>query len=447
MTSSRRVAWSEGMFLRPQHFQQQERYLESVLERRTMPLRPHAWGITELVINEDLLAVGKFGLLAVSAVMPDGTVINAPADADLPPPIDIPGDARSAVVYLTLPPRQPGALEYVRAATVTGAVRYSVAEQEAIDAFSESRNAEAIETGQPNLRLGLSKEQTDGRVLVSLARILERRDQLVVLDRTYIPSSLTLEAHTALSGIVDDIGGRAAARADELAKRAVAKIEAGTETLTSFLMLQALNRWTPLFKHMRTCAGHHPETLYAMLLQVAGEMSTFSTTARRPPVFPDYDHLDLRRCFAPVIDFLIAAFSIQFSQAAVQLDLEMPQPGAYICPIRDRNLFRTATIFLAVSARRPPKEIADRFPAQIKIGSVTQMRELVRAAVGGIAIRHVTTLPPQMPAFHELTYFQFDQSGPEWRDIASTAPAMGFAVAGDWPELKLEAWAVKRSGP
>jgi len=74
------------------------------------------------------------------------------------------------------------------------------------------------------------------------------------------------------------------------------------------------------------------------------------------------------------------------------------------------------------------------------------MRELVRAAVGGIAIRHVTTLPPQMPAFHELTYFQLDQSGPEWRDIASTAPAMGFAVAGDWPELKLEAWAVKRAG-
>jgi len=434
------------MFLRPQHFQQQERFLESLLERRTMPLRPHAWGITQISVNEDLLAVGKFGLLNLTAVMPDGTVVNAPADAELPPPIDIPPDTRGAVVYLTLPPRQPGAQEFMRAASATGAVRYAVAEQEAIDSFSASRNAEAIDTAQPNLRLGISAEQTDGRVLLSLARILERRDQLVVLDRTYIPSSLVLEAHPALAGIVEDIGGRAAARADELAKRAVAKIEAGTETLTSFFMLQALNRWTPLFKHLRTCSGHHPETLYATLLQVAGEMATFSTAARRPPVFPDYDHLDLRRCFAPVIDFLINAFSIQFSQAAVQLDIEMPQPGAYICPIRDRNLFRTATIFIAVSARRPPQEIAERFPAQIKIGSVTQMRELVRAAVGGIAIRHVTTLPPQMPAFHELTYFQLDQSGPEWRDIASTAPAMGFAVAGDWPELKLEAWAVKRAG-
>jgi type VI secretion system protein ImpJ len=209
-------------------------------------------------------------------------------------------------------------------------------------------------------------------------------------------------------------------------------------------MLQALNRWTPLFKHLRTCPGHHPETLYATLLQVAGEMATFTSSARRPPVFPDYDHLDLRRCFAPVIDFLVGAFSAVFDRAAVQLDLQMPQPGAYICPIRDRNLFRNSSIFLAVAARRPPKEIAERFPAQIKIGSVTQMRELVRAAVGGVAIRHATTLPPQMPSFHEMTYFQLDQSGPEWRDIVATAPAIGLAVAGDWPELKIEAWAVKR---
>lgn len=443
MTSSRRVAWSEGMFLRPQHFQQQERYLEGLIERRATALRPHAWGITEIELNEDLLAVGKFGLRKISVIMPDGAAISAPAEADLPPPVDIPADTRGAIIYLTLLPRQPGAMEFARGDAAT---RYAVSEQDAVDSFSKSRNAEMIETGQPNLRLGIVREHTDGRVLAGLARVTERRDQLVVLDRTYIPSCLTLEAHASLTGIVDDIGGRASARADELAKRAVSKIEAGAESLTSFLMLQALNRWTPLLKHLRTCPGQHPETLYATLLQLAGEMATFTTSARRPPVFPDYDHLDLRRCYAPVVDFLVGAFSAVFDRAAVQLDIEMPQPGAYICPIRDRALFRSSTIYLAIAARRPPKEVAERFPAQIKIGSVTQMRELVRSAVGGVAIRHVTTLPPQMPAFHEMTYFQLDQSGPEWRDIVSTAPAMGMAVAGDWPELKLEAWAVKRSG-
>lgn len=432
------------MFLRPQHFQQQERFLETLIERRAMPLRPHAWGITELQLNEDLLAVGKFGLRKISVVMPDGTVVNAPADCDLPAPIDVPNDARSAIVYVTLTPRQPGASEYQRGESA--AARFAVAEEEAVDNFSASRNAEGIDTAQPNLKLGITREQTDGRILAGVARIAERRDQLVVLDRTYIPSSLTLEAHADLAGIVDDIGGRAEARAEEMSKRAVAKIEAGTESLTSFLLLQALNRWTPLFQHLRTCPGHHPEYLYSFLLEVAGEMATFTTDKRRPPQFPSYDHLDLRRCFQPVIDFLVGAFATEFARLAIQLDLETKRAGAYICPIRDRNLFRTASLFLAVSARRSSKDIADSFPSHMKIGDVTKMPELVRAATAGVPLRHVTNLPPQLRTYHELTYFQLDQSVPEWRDIAGLAPGIGFAVSGEWPELKMELWAVKKVG-
>lgn len=431
------------MFLRPQHFQQQERFFESLIERRAMPLRPHAWGITELSLNEDLLAVGKFGLRSVSAVMPDGTVVNAPADCDLPPPVDVPNDARNAIVYLTVPPRQPGAAEFARA---SDSVRFIVAEEEAIDNFTAARNAEGIDTAQPNLRLGIAREQTDGRILAGVARIAERRDKQVVLDRTYIPSCLTLEAHADLAGIVDDIGGRAESRADEMSKRAVAKIEAGSESLTSFLLLQALNRWTPVFAHLKSCPGQHPEHLYAFLLEVAGEMSTFTTDRRRPPAFPAYDHLDLRRCFQPVIDFLVGAFATEFARLAFQLDLESKRPGAYIAPIRDRNLFRTASLFLAVSARRNPKEIADSFPNHMKIGDVTKMPELVRAATAGVPIRHVTNLPPQLRTYHELTYFQLDQSAPEWRDIAGLAPGIGFAVSGEWPELKMELWAVKKAG-
>jgi type VI secretion system protein ImpJ len=31
MSDKNRVVWSEGLFLRPQHFQQQERYLEAFI--------------------------------------------------------------------------------------------------------------------------------------------------------------------------------------------------------------------------------------------------------------------------------------------------------------------------------------------------------------------------------------------------------------------------------
>ncbi len=61
MSENNRIVWSEGLFLRPQHFQQQERYLERYVEGRAGPLRAWSWGFSELEIERDLLAVGKLG--------------------------------------------------------------------------------------------------------------------------------------------------------------------------------------------------------------------------------------------------------------------------------------------------------------------------------------------------------------------------------------------------
>ena len=44
MTWTNRVIWQEGMFLRAQHFQQQDRWLEALVRGRTAALRPHPLG-------------------------------------------------------------------------------------------------------------------------------------------------------------------------------------------------------------------------------------------------------------------------------------------------------------------------------------------------------------------------------------------------------------------
>src|SRR3981081_4843980 len=59
MTWSNRVVWQEGMFLRAQHFQQQDRWLEALVRTRTAPLRPHPWGIVEMAIDRELRATGR----------------------------------------------------------------------------------------------------------------------------------------------------------------------------------------------------------------------------------------------------------------------------------------------------------------------------------------------------------------------------------------------------
>jgi type VI secretion system protein ImpJ len=51
MSTYQKVAWSEGMFLQPQHFQQLERFLEYRFSRSQDHIAPYHWGIMKLDIG------------------------------------------------------------------------------------------------------------------------------------------------------------------------------------------------------------------------------------------------------------------------------------------------------------------------------------------------------------------------------------------------------------
>jgi type VI secretion system protein ImpJ len=445
MQGDGRVAWREGLFLRQQHFQQQDRYLESLSTALGRSSRPYPWGVTELKINESLASVGKFAVERLSGVMPDGLPFSIPGDLPPPPPLDVPPDARDVVVYLTLPARQPGAVEFkTRDERGAGVVRYLVDEAEVVDAFSSERTREAIEVAVPNLAFGLTQDQTYGRVLLALASIREVQNGAVVFHERHIPPALDIRASPRLSGFLSDIIGRAEQRVDELALRAVEATEGGSETFASFLLLQALNRWTAQLGHLRSLPQVHPERLYEIFLGMAAELSTLTRADRRPPPFPEYQHDKLQPTFEPVVDLLQAGLSAVFDRSAVQLELQQAAAGAYTSRITDHGLYRTGFFYLAVSARVSLDDIRSRFPAVAKIGPVQRMREIVDSALPGVPLRHTPTPPPQLRVLPGYVYFELDRSVPDWRDFAR-APALGLHVAGDWPELKLELWCVKSS--
>ncbi|MEF9672817.1 type VI secretion system baseplate subunit TssK [Pseudomonas sp. PCH446] len=73
MSSHDSVVWSEGMFLLPQHFQQQERHYRARLAQVLRAVQPHGWGFAALKIDVAQLALGTLALSACEGVMPDGS--------------------------------------------------------------------------------------------------------------------------------------------------------------------------------------------------------------------------------------------------------------------------------------------------------------------------------------------------------------------------------------
>src|SRR5688500_15604163 len=108
MSSYNNVIWTEGLFLQPQHFQQQDRYFERYVATLGQALAPHSWRSTELAIEHDLLSIGKLALRRAAGVFPDGTPVRMPEDDPLPAPIDIGAQVRDQIVYLAVPLRRAG---------------------------------------------------------------------------------------------------------------------------------------------------------------------------------------------------------------------------------------------------------------------------------------------------------------------------------------------------
>ncbi len=445
MTGASRVAWREGLFLRPHHFQQQDRYFEALLRARTSPMAPHPWGIVELKLNEAAAQLGKFAIERLTAVLPDGTPVTIPAGQEPPDPIDVPVETRDAVVCLTLPAERPGAVEFQPRSTPQASARHLVDEEDVYDAAAEGRQAERLELARPNVRFGLTREDVDGRVTLPLAKIVEVQNGKIAFDGRFIPPMLDARGSARLDGFITDIIGRADQRVDELALRAVEAVEGGSETFASFLLLQALNRWTPVLAHLRALPNLHPERLYETFVSMAGELATLTSPDRRPPRFLPYDHLNLQACFEPVVDLLATELSAVYDRSSGQMALENVGPGAYTARIDDHAVFLTSNLYLAASARVPPEALVTRFASLVKVGSVTRMRDIVNSALqAGVRISPTPTPPPQIRVLPGYVYFELDRSSPDWRDLPK-APALGIHVAGDWPELKLELWWVKRA--
>jgi type VI secretion system protein ImpJ len=440
MTWTNRVVWQEGMFLRAQHFQQQDRWLEALLRGRTAALRPHPWGVTEMAIDRDLLSTGRFALSSAIGVFEDGTPFTIPSEADHPTPLDLPESTRNAVVFLATPIRQPGAVEIAMNGTEG---RYSLRDFEAYDTHSGSPQPAPLLIARLRLRYILETEERAGYHCIGLARITEvAADRRAILDERWIPPALLCSAALPLSGLISEFAGMLNQRGEALAARLTAPGAHGVAEVSDFLLLQSVNRWQKLLAHWADAGNIHPEDLYSAFVQMAGELATFTEATRRPNAYPAYRHDDLQRSFAPVVADLRRSLSEMLVPSAIAIPLRERRHNVRVGQIVDRSILRSANFVLTVQADVPSDQLRRLFPSQVKIGAVEHIQDLVNVLLPGITVHPLPVAPRQIPFYAGASYFELDRNSPHWQQMQASG---GFAihVAGDFPNLRMELWAIR----
>ena len=443
MSVYNKVVWSEGLFLQPQHFQQQDRYFERYVETRCESLTTHSWGFTDIEIERDFLSIGKFGLRRLAGVFPDGTPFRMPDDDPLPAPIDIGANVRDQLLYLALPLRRAGEPEVNRTAESDGLVRHDIRELQTRDATAGGGDVAVVEVAALRTRLLLAGDVTEAYATLPLAHIVEcRADKQVVLEDRFIPTVLHVRAASRLATLTTELLGLLHQRGEALGGRVMATGRGAAAEFADFLMLQTINRFEPLFAHYADSGALHPEEFYQVCASAAGELATFTTTSKRPPKFPGYRHERLRESFEPVVASLRTSLSVVLEQNAISIPLEAKKFGISVAIVTDRTLYGTAVFMLAARADVPAEDLRRRFPAQLKVGPVERIRDLVTLQLPGVPVAPVPVAPRQIPFHAGFAYFELDQTSDLWEQL-KTSGGLALHVAGEFPGLSMELWAIR----
>lgn len=437
-----KVIWLEGMFLQPQHFQQSDRYFESLIQEKTKAIDKNLWGFSTVQVDTQLLSLGKIGIDFAQAFFQDGTPINIPAKDHRPDPFLVPEGMDNTILYLGLPMQQKSA--EAGDENSQEPYRYRVNSKDLKDNTVGNIQIAEVQLGSVECKILSEHDDKTGYHCLQFAKVHESRsNQNISLELDFFPTCLDIRASHKLTQCVTEFHGLLSYRAEMLAGRLTDNQQAGTAEIVDFMLLQLVNRYESLLHYFLHKSPLHPEYLFLVLSQLLGEMATFTHDKRRPPEPPIYVHERPFETFQPIIKELRHALSMVLEQNATSIPLIDRSHGLWIGQFPEKDLIHNCDFILAVYADLPVENIRTNFTPQVKIASVEQIRTFVSRQLQGIDIHPIAVAPRQIPYHANFSYFSINTQHELWGSLDRSG-GIAIHIGCHLPGLKLELWAIKR---
>jgi type VI secretion system protein ImpJ len=425
MTQQVRIVWQEGMFLSPQHLQQRDAFATDESWFRQVATQPFSWGVSRLQFDVEALENRRLALDAVEGVMPDGTVVRAPRVEPLPPGRQLEKSFTPELshldVYLALPERRPG-IPACRTGGRQGTVE-SLYLSETVEVEDENNPGKMIDVtaARQNLKLLVGGENLDGFVSLKVGRLKRDADARIVLDTTFAPAALTLQAAGPLSGqlrtILESLAAKSSTLAEQTRQRGAGMVEFGSSNVGNFWLLHTVNAYIPLLAHLQRVVDTHPLEAYRVLAQLAGSLCTFSFKLH-PRDVPAYVHDDLGPVFGALTNMLLELLGTVMPSAFVNIPLTKRDESMLIGEVHDDAVLTgDCNWFLSVKGELPEARIRDEAPSQVIIGSPHNIDFLVKTATPGLGLVHTPVPPRDFPLKAGHTYFKIEADGDAWDTI------------------------------
>lgn len=436
------VIWSKGTFLTPQHLQLQDRFIEDSLHFQVQALKYCPWGFTDLIIDQERLLEGHFLVSSASGIFPDGLLFDVPRSDPAPGSKSLveffDPNVKSRDVYLTVPDYRNNGVN-VALADRNGSTRY-LAEMASFRDENTGVSEKPVQIARKNLRLLVEGESRQGSSALRIANVEKTEAGTYRLNPRFVPPLLNIRASDYLFGLLRGLIELLSAKSTQLSGTRRQKNQSLADftasDIANFWLLYTVNSYYPTFSHFFESKNTHPEELYAAMVSLAGSLTTFSMKLR-PGDLPLYDHDAIGPCFAELDEKLRALLETVVPTNVVSLALTQVQNSIYATALADENYLSNTRMYLAVSAEATEDELIKRVPQLIKVCSATHIDHLVKQALPGVQLKHLSSPPSAIPVKLKYQYFSLSQTGGAWEAV-KRARNLAAYVPSDFPNPRLE---------
>lgn len=409
----------------PQHFQQQDLYHESLVDERVRALSAFSWGVVALTLDARALDAGQIALQDFLGVMPSGGILQfRRGDAEAPAVRSLEGHFaahREALeVYLGVPVERAGSAAYARSQAERGRARYVIETRNVLDAVTPSEE-EGVDFARRNVSLHFGTEARDDIECIKIAEVVRDAAGKFLYSQAFCPPSLRISAspfiQDGLRRVLATATARRRAIAEERRHRDSKSVEYGAEDVTRYLALSALSGAIPMLKHLAENEGCSPYQAYALLTQLAGQLTAFSP-AEDPSLLPDYLHESPRQTFEPLFAKLLSLLRVAVADRVIVVPLESRSDGTHLGRLTDPQLSAQGVRFLlSVQTQVPEQQVYDLVPRVGKLASWQDIPRLVSSATAGVPLVPSPRPPREVPIRPGKSYFLIPGDHPLWHGV------------------------------
>lgn len=435
MSIHRPLYWHQGLFLQPQHFQQNDLRIDANIQESLILTQRYAWGVINQKINEPALLAGQCLFDHLALRFSEGTLVEYPGNAILETRTIANSDFTKGPRVLYVGLRRLMADETNIAFVDDFPQAYRADKRFAVknepemltDIFGQSGDAR-LKRMSYILRLFFEDEleHLSEYELLPIVSLGLEGEHLQVMSR-YVPPCLNLKASPVLQQTLRGVRDALANKARQLEIfKCPRETQFGDFDITQInhlFVLMILNRYIPQLTHLLESSPVTPWELYSVMRQLVGELSLFSERCDMSGISQDGRHLvpSWRQeesgngivALAVLINQLLSDIGVG-TELAVRFEW---QNDHYSGKCMEGFFDPRHRYYLVIRGASDSTKLINSLLRDGKFCASSELSNLVSRALPGIELSHLQN--PPLGIFHRsgAQYFRMESLSAKWDSL------------------------------